>query len=81
VKYKASGRYATGFTDPRGLFGAEVEAHADAHREYMNEMARQQNLMNQMEMDQARRQMNSAQNTLWRGLSSFGNIFKFGRAD
>jgi hypothetical protein len=85
VKYKASGRYAAGATDPRVLFGgATVKAEGsqvDAHREYMNEMARQQNLMNQMEMDQARRQMNSAQNTLGRGISSFGNIFKFGRAD
>lgn len=80
VKYKASGRYAAGATDPRVLFGsATVKAEGsqvDAHREYMNEMARQQNLMNQMEMDQARTR-NSAQNMANIGRS----FFKFGRAD
>ena len=90
ITYKASGRYATGAigaSDPRGMFGTP---QADAHQEYMNEMARQQNLMSQMEMQQQRHLMNQmkmdqarsrnrAQNTGVGGM--FGNIFKFGRAD
>jgi hypothetical protein len=76
ITYKASGRYATGAigtTDVRGLFGNPV----DAHEEYKKEMARQQNLMNQMEMEQQRQMMNSKNSTG----GMFGNIFKFGRAD
>ena len=43
----------------------------DAHEEYMKQK--------QYEMDQMRRQMNNAQNTLGEGISSFKNFF--GRAD
>jgi hypothetical protein len=77
ITYKAQGRYAAGAigtTDVRGLFGNPV----DAHEEYKKEMARQQNLMNQMEME-SERSRNRAQNTGVGGM--FGNIFKFGRAD
>jgi len=74
ITYKAQGRYQTGTTDVRGLFGNPV----DAHEEYKKEMAIQQNLMNQMEME-SERSRNRAQNTGVGGM--FGNIFKFGRAD
>ena len=71
LKYKASGRYSTGVTDVRGLFGNPV----DAHEEYMKQK--------QYEMEQQRRLMNSAQNTLSQGLMNGMSPLKnfFGRAD
>jgi hypothetical protein len=64
ITYKTQGRYQTGVIDSRGLYGNPV----DAHEEYMKQK--------QYEMDQQRRQMNSAQNTLSNGVSGmFGNIF------
>jgi hypothetical protein len=64
LKYKVSGRYTGGVTDVRGLFGNPV----DAHEEYMKQK--------QYEMEQQRRLMNSAQNTLSNGANGmFGNIF------
>jgi hypothetical protein len=72
ITYKTQGRYTTGMTnaiaDARSIYGG---LPADAHEEYMKQK--------QYEMDQMRRQMNSAQNTLGQGISSFKNFF--GRAD
>jgi hypothetical protein len=78
ITYKASGRYATGAigaSDPRALFGTP---QADAHQEYMNEMARQQKLMNQMEMQQQRQMMNSKNQVNTGGMSSLKNFFSRG---
>jgi len=68
ITYKAQGRYATGTTDVRGLFGNPV----DAHEEYMKQK--------QYEMDQQRRMMNNAHNMANIGRSELQK-FKFGRAD
>jgi hypothetical protein len=78
ITYKATNRYAAGggMADPRGLFGAQVETQVDAHREYMNEMARQQGLMHEIERE-TQRARNSAKNMANIGRS----FFKFGRAD
>jgi len=65
ITYKTQGRYQTGVTDTRGLFGNPV----DAHEEYMKQK--------QYEMDQQRRMMNNAHNMANIG----GSFFKFGRAD
>jgi hypothetical protein len=76
VKYKASGRYSTGVTDTRGLFGNPVDSIDEEFRKQLGQYeAEQQRRM----MDSQRRQMNSAQNTLGQGISSFKNFF--GRAD
>jgi hypothetical protein len=81
VKYKASGRYAAGATDPRVLFGsATVKAEGSQigpmQQVLMQERQMQERLMNQMEMDQARTR-NNGQNMANIGRS----FFKFGRAD
>jgi hypothetical protein len=77
IKYKAQGRYGqiTPMSDPRALFG---NPQADAHQEYMNEMARQQDLMNQMEMQQQRQMMNSKNQVNTGGMSSLKNFFSRG---
>ena len=70
LTYKTQGRYTTGMTnaiaDARSIYGS---LPADAHEEYKKQMK-------QYEMEQQRRQMNNAQNTLSNGANGmFGNIF------
>jgi hypothetical protein len=75
LKYKTQGRYATGFTDPRGVFGgppvkAEGVQISAQHQQLMAEQQRH--------MEQHRRMMNNAaQNSLGVGLSgmSFEDFF------
>jgi len=76
IKYKTQGRYATGFTDPRGLFGG-----APVKAEGVQISAQHQQLMaeQQRHMEQHRRMMNNAaQNSLGVGLSgmSFEDYYK-----
>jgi hypothetical protein len=77
VKYKASGRYSTGVTDTRGLFGNVTVEHFE--EEYQKQLEQYEAEQQRRMMDSQRRQMNSAQNTLGQGISSFKNFF--GRAD
>ena len=69
ITYKTQGRYTTGFTDPRGLFGNVPVEHIE--EEYQKQLK-------QYEMEQQRRMMNSAQNTAGMGISSFKNFFSRG---